>query len=109
MNRRIPSIKNDIFMSNSAVNILHEQCSISLVVYAPTNVCKLDVKAVFSPLTSVADSCPWRDIRTILGDFSAESGCDRAGNEVSVVLMAWEQMSAARIASFLVTLQGSAD
>lgn len=50
MNLRIPSIKNYIFMSNSAVNILHEQCSMSLVVYAPINVCKLDVKAVFSPL-----------------------------------------------------------
>ena len=56
-----------------------------IAVYAPTDVCKLDVKEMFyAKLTSVADRCPRRDIRIVLGDFNAVSGCDRAGYEMSV-------------------------
>ncbi|XP_069979450.1 uncharacterized protein [Penaeus vannamei] len=54
-------------------------------VYAPTDVCILDVKEMFyAKLASVADRCPRQDIRIILGDFHAVSGCDRAGYEMSV-------------------------
>ncbi|XP_069998230.1 uncharacterized protein [Penaeus vannamei] len=35
-------------------------------------------------LASESDSCPRGDIRIVLGDFNAVSGCDRAGYEMSV-------------------------
>ncbi|XP_069992327.1 craniofacial development protein 2-like [Penaeus vannamei] len=44
-----------------------------------------DVKeAFYAKLTSVIDNCPRRDIRIVLVDFGAVSGCDRAGYEMSV-------------------------
>ena len=56
-----------------------------IAVYAPTDVSKPDVKEMFyAKLASVTDSCPRRDIRVVLGDFNAVSGCDRAGYEMSV-------------------------
>ena len=59
---------------------------ISLIaVYAPTDVSKPDVKEMFyAKLASVVDSCPQRDIRIVLGDFNAVSGCDRVGYKMSV-------------------------
>lgn len=51
-----------------------------IAVYPSTDVCKLGVKERFySKVASMMDSCPWRDICIILGDFSAVTGCDRAG------------------------------
>ena len=38
----------------------------------------------YAKLASMVDSCPRRDIRIVLGDFNAVSGCDRAGYEMSV-------------------------
>ncbi|XP_069977429.1 uncharacterized protein [Penaeus vannamei] len=56
-----------------------------IAVYAPTDVCKLDMKKMFyAKLVSVSDRCPRCDIRIVLGDFNAVSGCDRAGYEMSV-------------------------
>ena len=56
-----------------------------IAVYAPTDVCKLDVKEMFyAKLASVSDRCPRRDIRIVLGDFNAVSSCDRGGYEMSV-------------------------
>ncbi|XP_069989707.1 uncharacterized protein [Penaeus vannamei] len=42
------------------------------------------IEMFYTKLASVADSCPRRDIRIVLGDFNAVSGCDRAGYEMSV-------------------------
>lgn len=40
-----------------------------ITVYDLTDTCQLNVKEMFSGnLTSVADSCPWRDIHDGLGD-----------------------------------------
>ena len=56
-----------------------------IAVYAPIDICKLDVKEMFyAKLASVTDSCPRRDIRIVLGDFNAVSGCERAGYEMSL-------------------------
>ncbi|XP_069995883.1 craniofacial development protein 2-like [Penaeus vannamei] len=56
-----------------------------IVVYAPTDVCKLDVKEMLhAKVASVLDRCPQRDICVVLGDFNVVSGCDRAGYEMSV-------------------------
>ncbi|XP_070000704.1 craniofacial development protein 2-like [Penaeus vannamei] len=56
-----------------------------IAVYAPTNVCKLNVKeAFYAKLTSMVDKCPQRDIRIVLGDSNAVSGCDRASYEMSI-------------------------
>ncbi|XP_069989471.1 craniofacial development protein 2-like [Penaeus vannamei] len=53
-----------------------------IAVYAPTDVCKLDMKENFYiKLTSVVDKCPRR---FVLGDFNEVSGCDRAGYEMPV-------------------------
>ncbi|XP_069981063.1 craniofacial development protein 2-like [Penaeus vannamei] len=58
-----------------------------IAVYAPTDVCKLDVKeAFYATLTSVVGKCPRRDIRIELGAFNAVSGCGRDGSEMSVGL-----------------------
>ncbi|XP_069976331.1 craniofacial development protein 2-like [Penaeus vannamei] len=55
-----------------------------IAVYASTDVCKLDVKEMFyTKLDSVADSCPRRDIRIVLGDFNAVSRSHQAGYEIS--------------------------
>ncbi|XP_069979425.1 uncharacterized protein [Penaeus vannamei] len=51
-----------------------------IAVYAPTDVCKLDVKEIsYTKLAAVSDSYPWRNIQIGLGDFNTVSGCDRAG------------------------------
>ncbi|XP_069976482.1 uncharacterized protein [Penaeus vannamei] len=48
-----------------------------IAVYAPTEVCKFDVKERFyAKFASVADSCPQRDICIVMGDFNAVYGCD---------------------------------
>ena len=69
-----------------ALRLKHAFGFMSLIaVYAPTDVHKTDVKeAFYAKLASVADDCPRRDIRIVLGDFNAVSGCDRAGYEMSV-------------------------
>ncbi|MCT5353420.1 hypothetical protein LZK34_32860, partial [Pseudomonas aeruginosa] len=69
-----------------ALRLKHAFGFLSLIaVYAPTDVHKTDVKeAFYAKLASVADDCPRRDIRIVLGDFNAVSGCDRAGYEMSV-------------------------
>ncbi|XP_069975754.1 uncharacterized protein [Penaeus vannamei] len=55
-----------------------------IAVYAATDVCKLDLKEMFfAKLVFVLDSCPWRSIHIVFGDFSVVSGCDRAGYEMS--------------------------
>ena len=68
------------------MRLKHSFGFMSLVaVYAPTDTSKPEVKEMFyAKLTSVADGCPKRDIRLVLGDFNAVSGCDRAGYEMSV-------------------------
>lgn len=70
-----------------AVRLNHTFSFMSLsVLYAPTNVCKLNVKKVFyANLAFVTDSCPWQDICTVLGDFNAVSGCDQAGYKMDLV------------------------
>ncbi|XP_070000706.1 uncharacterized protein [Penaeus vannamei] len=56
-----------------------------IAVYVTTDICKIDVKeAFYIKLISVVDKCPRRDIRIVLGNFTAVSGCDRAGYEMSV-------------------------
>ena len=68
------------------MRLKHSFGFVSLIaVYAPTDVSKPEAKEMFyAKLASVVDSCPQRDIRLVLGDFNAVSGCDRAGYEMSV-------------------------
>ena len=68
------------------VRLKHSFGFMSLIaIYAPTEPSKTEVKEMFyAKLASVADGCPRRDIRLVLGDFNAVSGCDRAGFEMSV-------------------------
>ncbi|XP_069980162.1 craniofacial development protein 2-like [Penaeus vannamei] len=58
-----------------------------IAVYAPIDVCKLDVKEMFyTKLASVSDRCPQRDIHVVLGDFNVVCGYHQAGYEMSVSL-----------------------
>ncbi|XP_069987690.1 uncharacterized protein [Penaeus vannamei] len=55
-----------------------------ITMYASIDVCKLNVNEIFyAKLISVSDRCPRRDVRIVLGNFNALSGCDRAGYEMS--------------------------
>ncbi|XP_069972530.1 craniofacial development protein 2-like [Penaeus vannamei] len=85
-NRLQPSVV-EVTPANERIMVVRLKLAFSftpaIVVYAPTDVCKLDVKEViYAKLASVSVSCPWRDIRNVLGDFNAACGCNRAGYEM---------------------------
>lgn len=80
-----------------------------IAVNTPSDVCKKEKEAFYDKFTSVVGKCPRGDIRIVLGDFSAVSGCDRTGYEMSVGPIAWELISVAITAFFSGSLLGPRD
>nr|XP_027221561.1 uncharacterized protein LOC113813715 [Penaeus vannamei] len=86
-NRLQPSVAevSPVNEHTMTLRLKHAFDFVSLIaVYAPTDVCKLDVEEVFyAKLTSVVDKCPRQDIHIVLGNFNAVSSCDRAGYKIA--------------------------
>ena len=56
----------------------------AVALYAPTEMCETEEKMFHAKLDTVLDQCPCHDALTVLGDFNAVTGTERAGYEICV-------------------------